>query len=407
MIWFWRTREGLSRVRLAASRLLRLVGEDIRSSPISAASSISRMLGVHPSMKSLAQRFGIIPSHQPALVVSPIQQKVGRELSTGQSASVAKPVIFVSACENAEHPGGYKYNGGIKELNYLVKLLRNHGYEAYMVTYDGSYKQWLFEHPPHISLDEFRYKIKSLPDVRCVTSWALAKSFIRECKKLYFWDMELYYTEHDHFSTLARLYKTKIVKTAAISRTIQAWHMANFERSCTIIPNLPNEKYWKPDETKRLFNRVGYMNEGKHTEQHIALFKDVTTSAGLELEFYQIKGDAKEFLMGMQSCNTFVSMNMGKDPLWGEGCPRTIIEALSTGAVVLAYDIIGNREMIQHSFNGIIVPRYRQDIMAKMLIDLYQKPSEIERLRENGLNLIRSCHTSEARWPAIKEFLEL
>lgn len=407
MIWFWRTRKVMSRVRLAVSPLFRLVVDDIHDILISVASSISQLLGFHSSAKNIAQRFGIIPSTQSALVVSPTHQNVGQELSTAQSASAAKPVIFVSACENAEHSGGYKYNGGINEYNCLVKLLRQHGYEAYIVTYDGTYESWLIEHQPHISLEEFRYKIKSLSEIRCVTSWALAKSFIRECKKLYFWDMELCYTDHEHFSTLASLYKTKIVKTASISRTIQAWHMANFERPCTILPNILDESYWKPDETRRLFNRVGYMNEGEHTEQHITLFKDATKSAGLELEFYRIKGDAKEFLSGMQSCNTFISMNMGKDPLWGEGCPRTIIEALSTGAVVLAYDIIGNRETIQHSFNGIIVPRYRPDIMAKTLIDIYQKPSEIDRLRGNGLNLIRSCHTSEARWLAIKEFLDL
>jgi hypothetical protein len=39
----------------------------------------------------------------------------------------------------------------IKELNYLVKLLRNHDYEAYIVTYDGGYEPWLIEHQPHIS----------------------------------------------------------------------------------------------------------------------------------------------------------------------------------------------------------------------------------------------------------------
>jgi hypothetical protein len=405
MTCFWRTREGFSRLKLAVYRLLRLVSEDIRYGTICAAANLFQMLGVYPSMKSLADRFGIIPGNYSSVMVSPIQQN--RKLSTGQSASVVKPVIFVSSCVDEKAPGGQKYNGGINEYNCLVKLLRQHGYEAYIVTYDGNYESWLIEHQPHISLEVFRSKIKSLSDIRCVTSWAEAKAFIRECKKLYFWDMELRYTDHNHFATLASLYRTKIEKTASISRTIQAWHMANFARQCTIIPNLLDESYWKPDETRRLFNRVGYMDEGEHTEQHIAQFQNAAKTAGLELEFYQIKGDAKEFLCGMQSCNTFISMNQGKDPLWGEGCPRTIIEALSTGAVVLAYDVIGNREMIQHSFNGIIVPRYLPDIMAKTLIDLYQKPSEIERLRENGLNLIRSCHTSEARWPAIKEFLDL
>ncbi|WP_198143810.1 glycosyltransferase [Methanosarcina lacustris] len=352
-------------------------------------------------------RYSVTRSNQiTAFEFNGIKKNVNK-YSNSQSDNLAKPVIFVSACEDSKSTGGYKFNGGINEYNCLVKILRQHGYEAYIVTYDGNYEPWLIEHQPHISINNCRQKIKSLQNVRCVTSWAVAKAFINECEKLYFWDMELLFTDNDHFSTIANLYRIKIIKTASISRTIQAWHMANFRKPCVIIPNLLDESYWNPDEKKRIFNRVGYMNEGPHTEQHITLFKDAAKSAGLQLDFIQIKGETKEVISGMQSCNLFLSMNQGKDPLWGEGCPRTIIEAMSAGSVVLAYDIIGNREMIVHSFNGIIVPRYRSDIMAKEIIDLYQKPSEIERLRGNGLNIIHSCHTSEARWPAIKEFLDL
>jgi hypothetical protein len=407
MIGFWRTKKGVSKLRLDLSLFLRLIIEDLYQSLFSIAIKVFQILGLQSSMKSLADRFRIIQSNQTATVELKTKTNNGNKFLDPQSDNLAKPVIFISACEDSKHSGGYKFNGGINEYNCLVKILRQHGYEAYIVTYDGNYEHWLIEHQPHISIEDFRHKIESLSDIRCVTSWAFAKAFIHECEKLYFWDMELYYTDNQHFSTVANLYRTKIVKTASISRTIQAWHMENFRKPCIIIPNLLDESYWKLDETKRIFNRVGYMNEGPHTEQHITLFKDTAKSVGLELEFIQIKGETKEIISDMQSCNLFLSMNQGKDLLWGEGCPRTIIEAMSAGAVILAYDIIGNRETIQHSFNGIIVPRYRPDIMAKTLIDIYQKPAEIERLRDNSLNLIRSCHTSEARWPSIKEFLDI
>lgn len=388
MIWFWRIKNGISRIRIVIIRFSHLVLEDLDET---FSKYIARVI------RKVNSLFNHIKPEDNYLTTP-----IDRDLP-----NASKPVIFVSACVDAETPGGWKYNGGINEYNSLVKILRKHGYEAYIVTYDGNYEPWLFEHQPHISIKEFRRKITSLPNIRCVTSWAIAKTFINECKKLYFWDMELKYTENEHFSTIARLYKTKIVKTASISRTIQAWHMANFGKQCIIIPNLLDEDYWKPDNTKRKFNRIGYMNEGEYVEPFVALIKDAVKMAGLELEFYLIKGETLEVLNGMQSSNLFISMNQGKDPFWGEGCPRTIIEALSTGAVVLAYDIIGNREILIDSFNGIIVPRYRSDIMAKKTIELYQKPSEIEELRQNGLNLIQSCHTLEKRWPAIKNFLDI
>jgi glycosyltransferase involved in cell wall biosynthesis len=109
----------------------------------------------------------------------------------------------------------------------------------------------------------------------------------------------------------------------------------------------------------------------------------------------------------MQSCDVFLAMNVGKDPLWGEGCPRTTIEALSTGCVVLAFDIIGNREIIQNNFNGILIPRYRPDLMADSLIDLYKATGEINRLRRNAQSIINHCHTLESRWPAVRDFLDL
>lgn len=405
---FWRTKKGLSRVRLAVSRCSHLVAEDIRGSLISCASSISRMVGFHSSIKALAQRFGVISVQKPTLAISLAQKEISQESSfSRQLASIIYPVIFVSACMDEKNPGAWKYNGGIKELNYFVKLLRHYGYEAYVVTYDGTYEPWLVEHQPHISLQEFRAKLKSVKNIRCVTSWAIAEAFINECQELYFWDMELAWTEHSHFSILARLYRCKIKGVAAISRTIQAWHMAHFEKPCTIIPNLLDKSLWFPVAAQRYHWRVGYMDEGAHTEEYVTIVRNVAQSSGIDLEIWLIKGCEADILSGMRSCEVFLSMNIGKASLWGEGCPRTIIEALSTGCVVLAFDIIGNREIIQSNFNGILIPRYRPELMANTLITLYKNPGEIERLRNNALSLIDACHTFDARWPAVREFLKL
>ncbi|GAC1503811.1 MAG: hypothetical protein NVS2B14_16550 [Chamaesiphon sp.] len=91
----------------------------------------------------------------------------------------------------------------------------------------------------------------------------------------------------------------------------------------------------------------------------------------------------------------------------GEGCPRTIIEALSTGCVVIAFDIIGNRETIQDNFNSILVTRHRPELMAAALVRLYSVPGEIDRLRTNALSVMQSCHTFDIRWSAVQEFLHL
>ena len=389
---YWRTWKGISRLRLAFSDFLRLVVADIRSSSVYVkASQLAKMFGLFPILKRLFRKNGIRTT----------------ETLFGQIVESTKPVIFVSACVDEKEPGGWKYNGGIKELNYLVKLLRQHGYEAYMVTYDGTYEPWLIEHQPHISISEFCSKRTTAKNVRCVTSYAVAKAFIDESPNLYFWDMELALTDQYHFSVLSRLYKHKIKNVAAISKTIQAWHMIYFRKPCTLIPTICDESLWFPIESERRARRIGYINEEPNTPEYIELIQKKVCAAGFDLEFYLLEGSESNMLMGTRSCEIYLGMNLGKDSLWGEGCPQTIIEALSLGCVVVAFDVIGNREMIQHNFNGVLISRPDPDLMAGALIALYKNPDEINRMRHNALSLIEYCHTFDARWPAVSEFLNL
>jgi hypothetical protein len=397
---FWPTRSGLSRVRLAFLRLSRLAIKDISGAFICYFTRLTQILCVYSVVKKLGRNILDILARSKKVVQREKQITMGARADTN-------PIVFCSACEDENQNGGGKYSGGIKELNLLIKLLRIRGYEAFMVTYDGKYLPWLIEHQPHISLDEFRHKLKRANDVRCVTSWAIAKSFIQECDHLYFWDMELTLTDNNHFPILEKLYRKKIKKVAAISRTIQAWHMTQFEKPCTVIPNLLDESLWFPFDELRQRNQIGYMNEGPHVEEYLEKIRKHMQGFNLRAEFRLIEGDEVDILAGMRSCEIFLSFNIGKDPLWGEGCPRTIIEALSTGCVVIAFDLVGNQEMIQSGFNGVLLPRYRVDLMTDALIKICQTPGEIDRLRTNALSLIGSCHTLDSRWPSIAEFLEL
>lgn len=319
----------------------------------------------------------------------------------------SKPIIFASACVDEKNPGGWKYNGGIKELNNLVKILRDRGYEAYVVTYDGKFVPWLIEHQPHISIAEFKKKISQSSNYRCVTSWALARTFIDLSPSIYFWDMELFYSEHDHFSTLAKLYKKKIMNTAGISRTIQAWHMANFERKCEVIPNLIDEKTWTSGSGKRDKYVVGYMDEGIHVAEYIEKIKSQTSQAGLILDFRLVKGSEKDVLNAMRECEIYLSLNLGKDILWGEGCPRTIIEALSAGCISISFDTIGNRETIVDNLNGIIIKDKKPEKMAEVLINLYKNPERMSELHAQTKVFLTKTASSTSRFELIKSFLEL
>jgi hypothetical protein len=126
-----------------------------------------------------------------------IAVKTGRRLKIARAGGVEdrpagtdrpKPVVFASACVDEKSGGGKKYNGGQKMLNLLVKMLRQHDYEAYMVTYDGTYDEWLVDHPQHISIAQYREMIleKDTRDVRCVTSWIESWMFRKYAPNLYF-----------------------------------------------------------------------------------------------------------------------------------------------------------------------------------------------------------------------------
>ncbi|MFM6619599.1 MAG: hypothetical protein ACKPI9_06460, partial [Dolichospermum sp.] len=149
LMFYWRTQNVLSRIRLAFSPLIPAFIQDLHTHTIAFISNILRPTNVHKDVKSIAVKWGIVKNNN--------QNNNFPDSLTVHSSQISqeKPIIFASYCGSADFRGNLKFCGGTKELNYLVKLLRERGYEAYFVTYDGTYEPWLLDHQAHISLDKF------------------------------------------------------------------------------------------------------------------------------------------------------------------------------------------------------------------------------------------------------------
>lgn len=326
---------------------------------------------------------------------------------TGASAPQEKPVIFVSYATDESLKGSHRYCGGEKLLNNLVLMLRRRGYEAYMVSLDGQHADWLAEHAPFLSIKEFTEKKKETKNIRCVTSWVQADAFLDHCPKFYFWDQELGASARSHFPKLAHLMAAgRVLQTAGVNRVVQTWHSTVFDRQTHILRQLVDERHWLSDPSRREIHRVGYFDEGSHGAEYIRIIREITSQAGLELEFHELRGSEKEIIDQMQTCGVFLALNIGKSP-WGEGGPMTPQEAMACGTVPVCFDLKGAWELIQQNFNGVITEEIRPELMARALLEIYGTPGRLEEMSCRCLEITASSHTMESRWPAVVRFLDL
>ena len=332
----------------------------------------------------------------------------GRRPIPALEAGVARPIVFASYATDEAMRGSHRYCGGEKLLNNLILLLRRKGYEAWMVSLDGQHAGWLAEHAPFLSLPQFEEKLRGGGDVRCVTSWLRAAPYLALCPRFYFWDQELSASSRSHFPDLARMVaQDRIIRTAGVNRAVQAFHRAMFETPALVLRQLIDEAHWKPDPSRRIPTRIGYFDEGDHGAEFIRRIRGQTAAAGLALEFVQLAGVEEEIISQMQQCGTFLALNVGKSPLWGEGGPMSPQEAMACGTVPVCFDINGPWELIQQNYNGVIVSEFTPEAMAHALIGIYAQGGRWEDMSQRSLEMSRISHSMEARWPDVARFLDL
>ncbi|HET8945732.1 MAG TPA: glycosyltransferase [Candidatus Polarisedimenticolia bacterium] len=79
-----------------------------------------------------------------------------------------------------------------------------------------------------------------------------------------------------------------------------------------------------------------------------------------------------------------------------EGTSNSILEAMACGRPVVATDIGGNREVVDHGRTGFIVPARDPDALARALMDLLSNPERIRSMGEAAGASVRARFSREA-----------
>ena len=96
-----------------------------------------------------------------------------------------------------------------------------------------------------------------------------------------------------------------------------------------------------------------------------------------------LAGDREDIPDLLQAMDIFVL------PSLGEGISNTLLEAMATGLPVVATHVGGNPELIEHGYNGYLVPVADSRALAEALKGLIESTEARQRMGENGLQKIR------------------
>ena len=80
---------------------------------------------------------------------------------------------------------------------------------------------------------------------------------------------------------------------------------------------------------------------------------------------------------------------------YGEGVPKTLLEAAACARPVIATDVPGCREVVRHGETGILVPPHDVDGLAEALAELAGNPARRTALGRGGRRLIKCRFTEE------------
>jgi glycosyltransferase involved in cell wall biosynthesis len=71
-------------------------------------------------------------------------------------------------------------------------------------------------------------------------------------------------------------------------------------------------------------------------------------------------------------------------PSYREGMPRSLLEASAMGKAVIATDVVGCREVVEHGRTGLLVPVRDAEALAKAIIELARDPERRARMGAAG-----------------------
>lgn len=70
--------------------------------------------------------------------------------------------------------------------------------------------------------------------------------------------------------------------------------------------------------------------------------------------------------------------------VYGEGVPKVLIEAAASGRPIVATDVPGCREVVQHGINGLLVPAGDMEALCRALKQLIESASLRQEMGRHG-----------------------
>ena len=167
----------------------------------------------------------------------------------------------------------------------------------------------------------------------------------------------------------------------------------NFKKDkIRVLPNWVNNL--KNNEISNRFKNkilaIGRLEKQKNFEYLISSFKnsdieiDLYGEGNLNKELYNlsIKNNVKINFLGIlpysELLNIYKQYKVFISTSYFEGNPKTILEAMSSGCVVIASDIENNKEIIKNNENGLLFSF--NDELIKIVNEILNDPQKIEKI---------------------------
>lgn len=82
-------------------------------------------------------------------------------------------------------------------------------------------------------------------------------------------------------------------------------------------------------------------------------------------------------------------------PSYNEGLPKVLIEAASCGRPIIAFDVPGCREVIEHGLNGFLINFRDENQLEKYLTKLIDNKKLCEQMGKNGRKIVENKFSSQ------------
>jgi glycosyltransferase involved in cell wall biosynthesis len=184
--------------------------------------------------------------------------------------------------------------------------------------------------------------------------------------------------------------------------------MAEFGIKPILINEWSDQTIFYPSPEIRVKNRIGYMIDCAEDEKVVRFLQRKCLHSQIPVDIVRVQ-DAQEIDLAqtMRQLDIFIGLNQGKHPLWGEGCPRTQQEAMHSGCVLVAFDVLGNREYLYDDWTGLLVQPRDLEGLWNAIEFLLKHEDQKENLRANGMALARALFGEEGKIKLISNLLHL